>query len=337
MKRDAEQHRPPEADERKWNAHFVYSRQHVAPMVFSRSVLGTSSAIFVAGHDGRILLPGLSAPKGRSVPDLVPPARFGVGTLSVHTTNPRRYWGQVLSWPAGTSAVYDFVLEFSLSNVLAQAEGAMAEIEENLETWFTLLRTWIEILTSQDVSIMEPVGGTARSLNHMWSWTPRTRWRSVSGPIRRPLIIRHFPSELAITVSQWTTALHNASEGEQPSRVHVVLNDSRRRFRRQQYSYAVILAGIAAEIALKSRVEAELYQRHNPPEFVEHVLSFTLGRLERIARFFAIDVPDDFQAGLIRTRNRALHEGFEVSEQDATRALDLAHDLIEKWFPSPSI
>jgi hypothetical protein len=162
------------------NAQFVYTKQSVSPMLFRPEVLGTETPVTLGGHSGQVCLPRLdSTADDKGFHHMLAPVNLGVGVLPlVYDRRDPISWGRQIVSPGCESIIGACLFEFELAKVDLKARDQMAEIERCVDLWFGLVRDWVEVTTNQDLSIDEPLSGTANDVNYEWSWLARTTWRS---------------------------------------------------------------------------------------------------------------------------------------------------------------
>jgi len=315
------------------NAQIVYTRQGISPMLFLPEVLGTETAIKVGRYSGLICLPILGEAYSEGFRRVCAPSNYYVGGLaSVHNSPGLAGWGHQLELPSGATEVRAFLIEFELAKTKPAARKQITKLESLLDPWFGLVREWVEVTTGQDLSVAEPLGGTATSLNHLWAWRSGSTWRkttaaSITINAGRPDV------SMAITLQNWQNAIRNANQGKRPPEPHLLLRDARARFNRGQYSYSAIFSGISVEIVIKHRIEDELRSRRNPQLFIDQLLNNTLGRLLRICKALSIATPTNVERDVVEPRNRAVHRNAVVTKDEAKKSLDLAGQMINDRFP----
>jgi hypothetical protein len=312
------------------NAQFVYTKQSVSPMLFRPEVLGTETPVTLGGHSGQVCLPRLdSTADDKGFHHMLAPVNLGVGVLPlVYDRRDPISWGRQIVSPGCESIIGACLFEFELAKVDLKARDQMAEIERCVDLWFGLVRDWVEVTTNQDLSIDEPLSGTANDVNYEWSWLARTTWRSTiaSSFMGRAIFMPDLST--AITRQNWQKVVQFANQGKRPPEPHLLLRDARARFKRNQYSYSAIFAGIAAEIVIKNQIETELRVRSNPQLFIDQIVRDTLGKLLEVCKSLGISLPTNVRTDLIKTRNRAVHKNAVISREDAKKALELASKIV---------
>lgn len=317
------------------NAQFVYSKQGVSPLLVRAEVLGSETPIRVWNYDGRICVPQLGEVDGfGTFHKVLAPPSFHRGALPLIYKDDGEpiVWGRQVHLPDGESIVGMYLLEFDLSDAKDTARNQMSQVEMAIDSWFDALRDWLEVLTHQDLSISEPVGGTASQGNYRWSWRSPQGWTNASASVG--YLQATMPDlSTAVAVPTWLRAIQCTSQGERPRESHLILRDARARLRREQFNYSAIFSGIAAEIAIKNGIERVLRTMGTPGKFVEQVTRATLGTLEITCKNLGIALTAETHKNLTEVRNRAAHRNTVVTRLEAPNALESATQIIEQFEP----
>ncbi|CAN5899220.1 hypothetical protein BH24CHL4_BH24CHL4_10640 [soil metagenome] len=307
-------------------------------MVFLPEALGRTETVDVGGCQGRVLTPQLRARIDGKAPDvLLPPSGTPAKLVeSIKRQNPLFYWGREIHVGTRASVVSEFLFEFDLPDALSKASSQVAHINHEIDSWFSRLRDWLEVLTQQDLSVDDPDSGATLLGVHDWAIDGQTDWDRNNRLPLSIILAPHRPVQ-AVGVAQWQAAMNGANHREHPDPVYLLLRDARKRIHRDQYAYAVIFAGTATEIVLKRVNESELKRLGNPGRFVENTLHrATLGRLISIGRSLGFTFPEGIDQQLVEPRNRAIHESAHISGVDAGKALEIANSVVVEWAPLPS-
>jgi len=151
------------------NAQIVNDRQSIAPILFCQNVLGSKVDIELAKFKGTITLPGLNLKVNSNFKPVIAPQNYNIGVLHLIREEDKNLWGRQIAQPSGATIVESYLMEFELAKTIAKAREQMTLIEQVIDNWFLLLRDWLEILTHQDLSLTEPLGGVQNIGNFFWS------------------------------------------------------------------------------------------------------------------------------------------------------------------------
>ncbi len=206
-----------------------------------------------------------------------------------------------------------------------------SEVYESIGPWWRLARTWIELLSTQDLQGVDRFHWSSGSLD---LWSPaqtglRRTYQDRSRLRQSPRLSLDFDG-----VAYLAVAFHAAGLGHQPPLEWEMLREAKSGFDRGHYRNSVINAGQAAEMALLRHL-----RRLRPPVFKRGKPTPTLGGLVRREKenadvqSRATVVPDDFESGVVEVRNGVMHRGRSVDEWQAATAFEVAKSLVATVLP----
>jgi len=143
----------------------------------------------------------------------------------------------------------------------------------------------------------------------------------------------NFGAKLAVTPWHWGKVLAKASGGTTPPEAHVFLRDARHAKNVGHYRRSVLDSATAAELSLaKLRDTALKSATARLAEYVgKHVTH--IERLAAFLRAMGKAPPDNITEEIAQPRNKAIHEGHELDEETAARALAKAEEVVDLAFP----
>ncbi len=312
----------------------------IKPPLFLPDALGISVTVIIGEAVGNVLTPRLStkqdSPTGFRW--VLPPLGFRDGLLQTdsQSENPMA-WGHQVILPSGATYVKAFLFEFDIPKTENAARTAMTSIERSMDTWFGVLRDWIEVLTCQDLSLYQPnfASSDLRSRTHLkWSWQAESTWAiTPASDIHRSLVDLPDVSR-ALTLEQWNKAVDHANLNQSPPESFLLLRDARALIKRGSYNYATILASIATEVVIKNQVESVLNGLNNPQPFIDQVLKNPLGVLGKTCKTLSVSLPSAFKTELVEVRNRAIHKNAAITREEAKRVLEMASQIVDNLAPN---
>jgi len=312
------------------NAQIINDRQSISPILFKPSVLGREFDIVVAKFKGKIALPRLNNKASSTFKPVLPPKNYDIGVLHLIHKEDKLRWGRQIAQPSGVTVVENYLVEFELAKTKAKASEQMALIEKVLDNWFLLLRDWLEVLTHQDLSLSEPLGGVQDSGNFLWSWKGRTIWRTMTAS-SIILTLSSPAQDQAVTLRQWKAAVKNTNAGKIPPEEHLLLRDARARLLRGQYNYSVIFSAIATEITLKNQLEQKLTKSRKRRRLIKSVLRNTLGKLLDTCETLGITFPSNTHSDLLEPRNKAMHRHTRLTREEAAKCLAVSDKIVNTY------
>jgi len=194
---------------------------------------------------------------------------------------------------------------------------------EGLDTWFDCVRTWIEVVTNQDLDhhyprydVTYPGDGFQRFSNGVWlaKELPEVRLRAIQ----------------PIDVRSWQRILDVAGRGYEPPLEHLIARDARAAFQCDDLRRAAIDIGTVVEIVLNG-----VYRESLPA--VEkaglEIMSLEARNLRSLKDALAranvvLSVSTDDLDALIVARNIAAHEGQETHSDTLQLCLETMTKLL---------
>lgn len=207
--------------------------------------------------------------------------------------------------------IYDHASWFTPDNQLA----------EYVEPWFNEVRTWVEVMTGQDLdpnhrvydAELVGVGLTFIEPPHNGSTGMK-----ITTPRIRPL-----------RAQEWADILGFVRDGKQPPLEEVLSRDARAAQRRHANRRAIIDAATALEIALGRYIRG-MADQLPPAQQGRLDKQPTLGAYISIAENSGLQlaVPIERLQWLSRLRNDAAHRGEETSDREAVNAVQVMLDFL---------
>lgn len=177
--------------------------------------------------------------------------------------------------------------------------GPDRQLGEFIEFWFDQVRSWVEILTGQDLDPGHRVYDAETVGAGLTFIAPPHE-----GELGLRLTTRHLQP---VTAAEWRRILAAVRDGREPPLEHLLIRDANAAFVRGFYRRAVIDAAAALEIALVRVLDEKIDEL--PERQRKRLDGATLGRSIDIANAsgFKFDVPFDDLKRLNEARNDAVH------------------------------
>lgn len=195
-------------------------------------------------------------------------------------------------------------------------------LAHRVEVWFDAVRSWVEVLTGQDLNHRHPVYDATLHGHGLKLW---------DGSALAPpgLLTLTTPAVNPLNLSGWTSVLARVAEGAEPPAEHLLARDARAAAVRRETRKAVLDAAAAAELVLNGLLAHELTGLPDTTRSAIQAEHRTLGRLVDLLARARPDVADrrDDLKHLTTVRNRAAHRGTAPDYDDAVRAVDTATEL----------
>lgn len=313
-----------------------------AAIALTAGAFGGNVRVKIGGVAGSLLLPRLAWEGDRPV--VMAPERLPHGGLDSERWAARIVsWGRVSSWNPSRRTVaiarahavgFRFRVgrdEIKYSEYLFGRGHPVGNpidlIFEGIDSWFDRFRTWLEVMTEQDLDHRALVGS---------GWVRGSGLELLTlddGKASLPA----FANSVVVTLDRTTPAsLHVvraasqfASDSATPPEDHLLLRDARAAARRGDFRRAVIEAASALEIAL-----AEFNDEHvrvTPPK--RPMLGWYVTNSDIAA---AARLPDDLKQSVVDVRNEAIHEGRAPSLAVAQRAINVVASVLRTISPLPA-
>lgn len=198
-------------------------------------------------------------------------------------------------------------------------------MQEAIGGWWRLAKTWIEILTSQDLAGADRFHWSPGSLHLLYRDYPEDTWKHEMG--RSALRSAWRPNMGFGASGHLSSAFHAAGCGHAPPLEWQLLREALRAFEVGQNRRVLIEGGIAAEVALTEY----LARARRMPKTDKPTLG-TLVATEESAGDTSI-LPPGFRESVLTARNQVIHERCLPTDDDAMVAFQLTLDLLEKASP----
>jgi hypothetical protein len=188
----------------------------------------------------------------------------------------------------------------------------------HIARWFDVVRTWIELLTTQDLDPRHPVYD-ANTIGPGFEAWRNDKFAEVGFTMTTPRINE-------VTLDDWRFVLRHAADDRYPPAQHVLARDARAAFIRDNFRKAVLDAATSAEITLAYVYDQEWPKYGSEPPMKRPMLHNYIEWLTSKA------VP--LAAGNNRleeqrdARNRAIHTGADAAQTAAYDAVDAAYRLV---------
>jgi hypothetical protein len=320
----------------------------------SKGCLGKSFPITIASRHGKATLPIVdwnSGRWGKGNPVLAAPVT-GLGAtpdkqLLRFTSNREKgepgrgdFWGQVSAWRAkpqtvSTAFVRAVWLQFRVratdplrspqsNDATSPRESAYAEVYGDMDRWFEALRTWLELISDQDLDPQHPLptGHSPGSGLSLFSFD-QAQLDYFLG-VRTISSIAHMVTPL--TVGRLRLGFRQANMNVAPSDARLLLRDAYAETRRGRTRRAVIDAGSAVELTL-----ADFAARGSVTMPPKPTLGVYVKALQARA-----SLPANTQVALVDVRNAAIHENHTPTNADSHTALEVASVVLNKLDPLPT-
>lgn len=249
-------------------------------------------------------------------------------------------WGVIKDWDTTTDGRqvpttarvdrwrFETIIQVPQGESFSQAAwSVMPEVDD----WWALFRSWLEILTSRNIAT-RPTAGDIRS-EPIWIWEC-----SAAKTRRNPGVARSWPlyDHVWPPIDDPTleACMKLAALREPPPDMWLFIRDARALIDSGDYRRAVIDAGTAAELAMTEILDQDLAATGSVLREALLARSRTLeGRAKLMKDLGAGCVPTTFKADLQNPRNKAAHGGVRQTLNGARKALAIAIDLVEQAEP----
>ncbi len=193
---------------------------------------------------------------------------------------------------------------------------------EGMDAWLDRVRTWVEVLTHQDLDSLSP------SYDVHFAGDGLNRWGG-TGWISKELSSTRTRKIVPVQLEQWAAILKKAGQGDEPSLEFLLARDARAAFRRGDRRRAAIDAGTAVELVLNAIYRDNL-------DAIKEVdrLNLEQRNLNSLQRVFDDNAIKYGVAGAVLSdltfaRNKAAHEGFESPKGELEAVLSTMNTILE--------
>ena len=296
----------------------------------THDLLGSVCSTEIGGVPALVLAPG-PVPGGLDYP-AIPPTLQGI---------PGDRLGTPFEWAITYAGEYTQAGATCLRRVgiiLSEPEEALPELprdfgqltmrialaaQEGLNSWFDLVRAWIEVLTEQDLDYRSPSYDLTFQGDGFHRWDGL--WLTKELPATRTRVIN------PVSLDEWMRILRMAGEEREPPLEYLVARDARAALLRGDLRRAAIDMGTAAEITLNNAYR----QNFAAIRGVGRTLSQGDRNLRTLVEALSdADVPlgtaQEDIGHLANARNVAVHEGREMTADELRPCLTTLTALLEK-------
>lgn len=207
------------------------------------------------------------------------------------------------------------------------------QIRDHHATWWSVLADWIGVVSDQDLIELGKQNRRSLGLFSMWTVYPEAGEESGFNSLRMPELRPYVGKPL--TNAQLNRCMALAGGATRPPEAWLMLRDARSLLNTGEYRRAVLDAGTAAEIALTAKLDAHL-TANTSADIAEALMDKykMLGALADLAKKLKIAAPlERFRPQVIEPRNRAVHDGKEMTEDVAAVAVATTLDLLHAIHP----
>jgi hypothetical protein len=154
----------------------------------------------------------------------------------------------------------------------------------------------------------------------------------------------HFGSSVTINTPTtlgrpaWEHAFQQASNESPAPLARVLFVDALRSIEARKFRSAIIDASTATEVALSAAMSNWL-DKNSSAAISTAVINRTrmLGALVSLANEVGFNLPPRIMKDLIEVRNRVIHQGVEVGQQEASNACAVARSILDQYDPLPTL
>lgn len=301
-------------------------------------MLATELPARIGGCAGIVTTPELPEISGSDIAwvRLRPPSSLSTRTLELYARygDPSREadWGGPWQWPTLHSKFAALGLRFpSILDASAAAftKETAERIRVDLPEWTNRLIAAVEVISRQ---LVNPVRRTHLAAHDPFLCAPLIEGRGSLLDASTVTSTAYMnDEETLLTPPLWARAVEVANSKQAPLLEHILLRDARHALRNQEYRRCVVDAATALEVSLSTRLVREL-ERSLGMKAAATVLkrSQTLG--SKCALGVSMDLPmgpQDLQQDLVEPRNKAVHEGADIVQPNALKALRAATAAID--------
>lgn len=313
------------------------------PLPVALECLGGTFRSQIGGVSVQVLVPRIHRPELDDRPALAPPDFHVLNSVkwedfyaSEEFALSDTPWGKVHSWHLqdrgiGIANVRRLGVRFSAEE--SDLNDHYEKFVENLEDWWVSLKAWIEIILSIRMTNVT----LDRAFVPAFAWTrssPGDPLRQLP-PIHPPTLFMSASSD-CITRARLARTFSIAGK-EEPELEWRLIRSARQHLWEGRYRASVLDSGTAAELGLTRIIENLLQDAPAAPRRALLDKYKTLGGRGDLCRRLGGDVPSDLSAKLTEPRNRATHQGSELSEQQAQGAERVARLIVESVKPLPAV
>jgi hypothetical protein len=328
----------------------IYRLPHAVDVDFALLRAPMRLPIRLGGEAGTVEFPRLvPPPEAGERPQVVSPPLTGLRNDINWPSYLDTYagWGMTMAWNTtagaagkGYASIEALAMRFPLPD---EREESAAQVADRLfgaiPSWSARLMDWLEVATGQDLdSSMAP--STVRSGDGLDLHRVDSAGKATRQPSERPMLIGPMPIEgmspsRELKEAIWRAVLNHMNSEAEPPIERLLLRDARAGLRHKHPRRAVLDGGTAAEIVLTQLLDGQLTNLPPRAATLFRKQNRQLGPLIRVLDALGVVLPEGqrLQQELVDPRNQAIHGGQQSSIEEASRAVGLAHQIVEYVCP----
>jgi hypothetical protein len=328
----------------------IYRLPHEVLVDFALLRVTMGFPIRLGGETGTVEFPRLGPPAAAGEkPGIVSPPLTGLRNDIDWPRYLDTYagWGMTVRWHVaagaageGSAAIEALVMRFPLPD---EREESAAKVADHLfgaiPSWSARLMDWLEVATGQDLdSSVAP--STVRSGDGLDLHRVDSAGKATRQPSERPMLIGPMPIEgmspsRELKEAIWRAVLNRTNSEMEPTIERLLLRDARAGLRHKHPRRAVLDGGTAAEIVLTQLLDGQLTNLPPRAATLFRKQNRQLGPLIQVLDALGVALPERqrLHQELVDPRNQAIHGGQQASIEEATRAVGLAHQIVEYVYP----
>jgi hypothetical protein len=239
-------------------------------------------------------------------------------------------------WIANVSAG---VLRMEIATATeAGALEAAQHVHSHVKDWYGGFRSWVEVLTEQDLGYEEPledVRGRTPLETAGWTYGTKRKPEYVYFNPRFEITMRN---DTPLNLPMWRRTIAEANQGRQPPDSVLLLRDARAASHRHNPRKALIDCGTAVEVALSTAIRGRLSTVTVDEGAITRFLNKTNGMVQlfELASALGVSLPcskNRLTTEIAEPRNTAVHQGAEPASDAARDALATATVLVQSLNP----
>lgn len=197
-------------------------------------------------------------------------------------------------------------------------------LEDRVAGWFELFRSWVEVVTGQDLDYRHPVYDVVFPGQGLHVWDGE-EFQPPGGMQLTTPHVTPLPS------SEWAALLTLVRDGKEPPVEYLLSRDARAALVRGDTRRAVLDAATAVEVVLTDLFDKELSALSAPLKSALRKENRTLGRLVGLLAKASVEVgaTQEELTKLTTARNQAAHRGVGPSSFDTVLVVDISARIVE--------
>jgi len=201
--------------------------------------------------------------------------------------------------------------------------GLAYTLLDRIDDWFDALRSWIEVLTQQDLNHRHPSYDVQFPAEGLFLWS--------DDQFKAPGQIKlNWPQFRPLSMPLWAWALEQVAADRRPATEHLLMRDARAALARTDTRRAVLDAATAVEVVLSNELGRALDSLARPSKTALLGEMRTLGRLADLVPSLRPDLAAT-KAELQKVtsaRNATTHRGETPTPTDVAEVLKISHKLV---------